>query len=67
LYNSGWYNFQVQILGQKDFNVEYDGNLLDLVVQDSGNIVVVTENSKINQLAITTFNSKGIKTESKVG
>ena len=56
----------MQILGLKDFNLEYDGNLLDLVVQDSENIIVVTENSKINQLAITTFNSKGIKTDSKI-
>ena len=56
----------MQILGLKDFNLEYDGNLLDFVVQDSENIIVVTENSKINQLAITTFNSKGIKTDSKI-
>ena len=56
----------MQILGLKDFNLEYDGNLLDLVVQDSENIIAVTENSKINQLAITTFNSKGIKTDSKI-
>merc|ERR1719464_442805 len=38
---------QVQILGLKDFNLEYDGNLLDFVVQDSENIIAVTENSKI--------------------
>ena len=56
----------MQILGLKDFNLEYDGNLLDFVVQDSENIIAVTENSKINQLAITTFNSKGIKTDSKI-
>jgi hypothetical protein len=57
----------VQILGLKDFNLEYDGNLLDFVVQDSSEkIIAVTENSKINQLAITTFNSKGIKTDSKI-
>ena len=61
-----FFYFQVQILGLKDFNLEYDGNLLDFVVQDSENIIVVTENSKINQLAITTFNSKGIKTDSKI-
>ena len=56
----------MQILGLKDFNLEYDGNLLDFVVQDSENIIVVTENSKINQLAISTFNSKGIKIDSKI-
>ena len=56
----------MQILGLKDFKLEYDGNLLDLVVQDSENIIAVTENSKINQLVITTYNSKGIKTDSKI-
>ena len=56
----------MQILGLKDFNLEYDGNLLDFVVQDSENIIAVTENSKINQLVITTYNSKGIKTDSKI-
>ena len=56
----------MQILGLKYFNLEYEGNLLDFLVQDSENIIIVTENSKINQLAITTFNSKGIKTDSKI-
>ena len=56
----------MQILGLKDFNLKYDGNLLDFVVQDSENIIAVTEDSKINQLAITTFNSNGMKTESMI-